>query len=158
VVAEKKPKPFSATQYSMKYLRRQGLTVEKTEQTVRAPDPVIPNKWKTWKRDLFNFSDIVGVHPEHKGTLYVQTTTTDHQADRIHKIAGLAVVQLLIKAGNRIHVHGWGKKGPRGGRKVWQVTVTEIGFDQDGLLTTKIVDSETLDEQQHGLDFEQEEF
>ena len=153
---DKKAKPFSATQYSMRYLRKQGFEVWKTEQTVRAPNPVVPGTFKIWKRDLFNFADLVAIRETTRGTLYVQTTTVSHQADRIAKVANLPVVQTIVKSGNFVHVHGWAKKGPRGGRKVWQLTVTEIGFDQDGMLTEKILDTEALDEDQAGLDFEKE--
>jgi len=123
----------------MKYLRGEGYTVEKTETNQRAPNPAVPGTWKMWKKDLFGFIDIFAVKPGEM-PICVQTTTTSNQANRIEKISGLEASKIIVASGHlKIHVHGWGKKGPRGGRKVYKLTITEIGYDLDGMLTTKVL-------------------
>ena len=141
-------KRFSANQYSAKWLRKQGYQCESTEQTVRAPDLEAPKdangrptKWKVWKRDLFNFCDLLAVKYGENGTTYIQTTTAKNVNARLEKIAGLAVVRAIVKAGNRVHVHGWKECGGRGKPKSWQLTITDVTFDEDGIMETKTIDS-----------------
>lgn len=141
-------KRFSANQYSAKWLRKQGYQCESTEQTVRAPDMEAPrdpsgkpSKWKVWKRDLFNFCDLLAVkHGEH-GITFVQTTTSNHVEERLQKIAGIPVVRAIIGAGNRVHVHGWKQCGGKGKPKSWQMKITQVTFDEDGIMETKVLDS-----------------
>ena len=78
--------------------------------------------------DLFGFIDIVCVDGR-PGVLGVQSTTTTNQAARVSKIQSYElsrVVNMWLMAGNRIVVHGWSKKGPRGKRKRWELSETEI--------------------------------
>jgi hypothetical protein len=144
-------KKFNANQYSAKWLRKQGYECESTEQTVRIPDNEAPrdatgrpSKWKMFKRDLFNFCDLIAIKYGETGTTYIQTTTAKNVNARLEKIAGIAVVRPIIKAGNHVHVHGWKELGGKGKPRSWHLTITEVTFDEDGLMQTKLLDAETI--------------
>lgn len=146
-------KKFNANQYSAKWLRKQGYQCESTEQTVRIPDNETPRdatgrptKWKMFKRDLFNFCDLLAVKHGEPGTTYIQTTTAKNVNARLEKIAGIVVVRPIISSGNRVHVHGWKERGGRGKPRSWQLTITEVTFDEDGLMQTKTINNETIDD------------
>jgi hypothetical protein len=121
---------------SLEYLRKEGYECVVVEQTVRFPDK---NKgkcpcchataWTMFKRDLWNIADILAVKPSEPGVLLVQTTTTSNASARYSKIKANPVTDILLKAGNRIHVHGWAKQGPRGKRKVWTLKVYDLAKD-----------------------------
>lgn len=80
----------------------------------------------SYRRDLFNFCDIIAVGPGAKGTLYVQTTTRDNQSKRIEKLVECDAVPVVLSAGNEIHVHGWAQVGARGARKLWKVAIHRV--------------------------------
>jgi hypothetical protein len=143
----KKSKPFSATKYSTDWYRKNGYIVGKTEMNQRVPNPAFPGQFKMWKVDLFGFCDLLAAKPGEM-PIFCQTTTTSNQANRIEKIAGLAAAKVIVGTGHaRLHVHGWGKKGPRGGRKVWQLTITQITFDDDGLLVTEVISGGAVEDE-----------
>lgn len=144
------------TSRSLSYLRKNGYIAGVVEQNVRYPSRELQGKTVTFKRDLFGFADILAVRQEDRCVTFVQTTTSSHQADRIQKIAGIPHVCTLIRAGCKIHVHGWAKKGPRGGAKNWHVTITEVELDEDGFLKTAVLDSATVGPQAD-IDFEKPE-
>lgn len=110
---------MSPTARSLKYLRQQGMLAGVVERF---------NPGARCYNDLFGFIDIV-VLDGAPGVLGVQTTTVSNQAARMTKITSDALAEPIrrwLGAGNRIHVHGWAKKGPRGKRKTWQVSVTAV--------------------------------
>lgn len=114
------------------------------------------NGWEMVKKDLWGFADLIAVKIGEKGVLLVQTTTADHVQDRIQKIAGIVEARTILDAENRIHVHSWRVKGGNGKPKSRQVTVTEIGFDEDGLIVTKDLTTQNFSESsqsQEELDF-----
>jgi hypothetical protein len=74
--------------------------------------------------DLFGCIDIVAIREGE--TLGVQCTTRDNQSSRITKIHEEPRMRLWVAAGNRLAVYGWAKRGPKGKRKLWQATVTEL--------------------------------
>lgn len=74
--------------------------------------------------DLFGGIDIVAIRGPH--TLGVQATTVDNQAARCAKLKELPAIDAWLAAGNLLWVVGWAKKGPRGKRKLWTPTVTEL--------------------------------
>ena len=41
-----------------------------------------------------------------------------------------AAARRWLEAGNGIQIWAWSKKGPRGKRKTWQVTITEITIEE----------------------------
>jgi len=81
------------------------------------------------RQDLFGFIDVVGVNPESTGVLAVQTTTKHNMGSRVKKIMDECgdKAATLLKAQNRIEVHGWKKVG-----HFWRVTIVEIQFAQGG--------------------------
>lgn len=120
------------TKRSLDYLRDQGYEVVISERWFDFPERVkgLPTG-KTIKQrvDLFGFADLTAVKSEVPGTLYVQTTSRDHQAERRQKIIMSRSIVPILRSGNRVHVHGWALSGPRGSRKLWKVTITEAYFE-----------------------------
>lgn len=89
----------SPTQRSLTKLRHEGYSA------------CVVEKWLAPARrrvDAFGFGDILAVHPAHRCALLVQTTTRDHQADRLAKIYATPDARAWLLAGNRIEVHGTG--------------------------------------------------
>jgi hypothetical protein len=82
--------------------------------------------------DLYGFADLVAIRSDRPGVLAIQTTTTDHQADRLSKALALPTLPVWLMAGNGLVVHGW-KKSKKSGR--WEltervVTLTEVAAFQ----------------------------
>lgn len=111
----------SPTQRTLTYLRKQGYMVGIVEKY---------NRFAHVRQDLFNFIDLVAVLPGEKGCLAVQATAGYGDVNRrVEKIRDLPLVELSgkkrhrakvwLRAGNRILVIGWNKKGARGKRKTW---------------------------------------
>lgn len=76
--------------------------------------------------DFGGFADVIAYSPSLGIIVACQATTTAHQANRLAKILSLDSAGAWLKAGGKIHVHGWGKKGERGKRKLWRLTVTPV--------------------------------
>ncbi len=115
---------MSPTQRSLKYLRGGGFTAAITEHW---------NSFVKIRQDLFGFGDIVAFKPFEDEVALVQTTSASGMSSRITKILAIPVVRDWLLAPHRtIYVHGWGKRGPRGKRKVWTVRVVQI-FLKNGL-------------------------
>jgi len=109
----------SPTARSLQHLRKSGALAGVVERY---------NPHAKRRVDLFGFIDIVCVDGR-PGVLAVQSTTTTNQAARVTKIQSdelARAVNMWLMAGNRIVVHGWSKKGPRGKRKLWELSETEI--------------------------------
>ncbi len=106
-------------QRSLDWLKSRGWIYATTEQTVRIPSKVHPGKWEMFKRDLFNFADLVGVHVDCLGTTYFQVTSSSNKVARQQKIEATPQVPIILRSGNTVELHCWGKKGPRGARKLW---------------------------------------
>lgn len=105
------------TQRSLNLLRERGYTVYVVEHF---------NAFAKVRRDLFGFIDIVALHPDKKGILGIQTTTSSNLAARITKAQALPAYSLWLDAGNVVEFHGWRKIGPRGKRKLWQPNIRTI--------------------------------
>lgn len=56
----------------------------------------------------------------------IQCTTSAHAAERVEKLRAEPRLTEWMKNGGKLQVWGWSKKGPRGKRKLWQVTITEL--------------------------------
>jgi len=116
----------SPTQRSLKVLRDDGFTAQVVEKW---------NPYAKIRQDLFGFIDIVAVGG--LGIVGVQTTTTVNMSARRKKIIESEAAQKWLAAGGKIEVHGWAKRGPRGKRKTWQVSVyhvTEQDFKDETVL------------------------
>lgn len=115
------------TARSKEYLEKNGWRCWTVEQMVRIP-PRFGQPAKMFKRDVWNFGDLLCMHPQ-LGIALVQTTTRAHQAERIEKIRQIPEADTWIEAGGKLYVHGWAKVGPRGKAKRWEVSISEIGAD-----------------------------
>lgn len=101
------------TQRSLVYFRKAGWIV------------AIVEKWNQYARvrqDIFNFGDLLVMHPEY-GIALVQTTSGSNMAARRAKIAANPLAPIWKAAGGKIFLHAWGKRceSGRGSRKTWQV-------------------------------------
>ena len=136
-MAVKRAKPVTMTSRSKGWLEKQGYIVALVERSIWIPRKVngIPTGEKFLQKfDCFGFADLVACHSDKPGTLYIQTTTQDHAAERRNKILAASAVPVILKGGNHIHVHGWAKKGGRGQRKLWQVNIYKLGIHPGGRL------------------------
>ena len=104
---------MSPTARSLAYLRKRAIAgvVERYNPHAKR------------RHDLFGFIDIVALD-EWAGTLGVQTTTTDNISHRLDKLREECAgnMRLWLERGNRLVIHGWAKRGPRGQRKTWTLT------------------------------------
>lgn len=119
---------ISPTSRTLKVLRARGAV------------PAVVERWNPGARvrqDLYGFIDIVAMEPGQTGLLGVQATSESggNVAARLVKIAAEPRAALWLDAGNRIVVHGWGKKGARGRRKVW--TLREVVVTRDVLASAR---------------------
>jgi hypothetical protein len=116
----------------MKHLRDQGFIVTKVEQRLvipKAPFPLL--------RDAFGFGDLLAADPNGRTIALIQSTDLTSVTRRVTKIISPPVMMKAarwIRAGGRIFVHGWGKRGPRD-RKRWKLDEREIVERPKGFLT-----------------------
>jgi hypothetical protein len=103
---------LSPTQRSLRHLRQQGLQAQVVEHWV--PRVNI-------RRDLFGVIDIVAMSSER--VVGVQTTSASNMAARMRKSEASALLEMWLRTGCGFEVHGWGLKGARGKRKLWQCRV-----------------------------------
>ncbi len=105
------------------WLKEHGYIFGKTEQNISIPDPSVKGGRRTFKRDLFNFVDIVAVHPDQQGILFLQVTAGlgSHKVDRLKKIEDSPAAIPILKSGSAIEFQAWRMLGPRGGKKRWCV-------------------------------------
>jgi hypothetical protein len=101
---------MSPAQRSLQLLRSEGFTVERVEQ--RLPRCGIT-------RDLFGVGDLLAARPGE--LLLVQVTSASNLAARRRKALAAPGLRTWLQAGGRFELHAWGKRGPRGGRKRWDV-------------------------------------
>lgn len=96
-------------QRSLKLLRDRGYLVAIVERW---------NHYAKIRQDLWSFVDILAIKSGE--VLAVQTTSVNNVASRIHKIVKSDHICTVLSAGIKVTVHGWGKTGPRGQRKMWE--------------------------------------
>lgn len=105
---------------SLEYLRNNGLYAESVERW----DP-----YAKVKHDLFGMFDIIAYGSPPCGIVGIQSTVTEKINNRIEKIKSEEYRTRLVawlKAGGRVFIHGWSKMGPRGKRKVWELSEIPI--------------------------------
>jgi len=85
------------------------------------------------RKDLYGFIDIVGIRPDRKGILGVQSTSGTNLSARYKKAIALPEFDLWIMNGNWVEFHGWRKikQSPTSKRKVWKCR--RILIDEDSL-------------------------
>jgi hypothetical protein len=108
----------SPTSRSLALLREDGCLVAIVEKFVRFPPP-------GHRVDLWGFGDLLACKPGF-APMIVQTTTADHQAERIAKIKASPHFETICASGFRVICHGWRKGGERGKRKTWICNVEEV--------------------------------
>lgn len=107
----------STTPRSLKLLRASDYTVEVVEHW---------NAYTKTRHDLFNMFDIIAIKADEPGVLGIQTTSGSNASARVKKILANPLHKIWLAAGNRIVVHGWAKRGPRGKRKLWTCATYEV--------------------------------
>lgn len=91
----------SPTQRSLALLKKEGYL------------PAITEHWSSFaniRQDLYGFLDIIALRGGEVGVLGVQTTSASNVSARVHKILGIPAYRLWLNCGNKLFVHGWGKK------------------------------------------------
>lgn len=94
----------------------------------------VVEKWNPGARvrqDFLGFADVLAVQPGQLGVLAIQICSNagGDVSGRLHKITSAPVVaraRAWLEAGNRITIHGWAKRGPRGARKRWTLRERDI--------------------------------
>ena len=115
----------SPTQRTLLYLRRRGClaaVVERFNAYVTRPDG-----GKGVRMDLFGFLDVIAVEPNRRGVTGYQVCRSDDIAAHEAKIRDekrWPKAQQWLRAGNRIYVVGWAKRGQHS--KKWTMNEREI--------------------------------
>jgi len=119
VTSKRAPSP---TKLSIDYLRAQGYVVGQVERINRGA----ATRGIVITHDLFGFADLVAVRADVPGVLLVQVTAGGNGPARERKILSLTASGVCRRAGNRIEVHDWRKRG-----KLKQPTLyrTDIGSE-----------------------------
>jgi hypothetical protein len=104
------------TARSIEYLRERGFIVHRVEHW---------NQFARRRIDAFGFGDLLIAKPNW-GCALVQVTTNAHLAEHEKKMLDTPNLLVWLQADQRVLLHGWAKKGPRGGRKTWELTEREI--------------------------------
>lgn len=128
---------MNPTARSKQYLEKQGYTVCKVEQKIKFP---IPGKGVagTILRDAFNFGDLLYMGNGVIGLC--QSTVGAKRANRISKIQTLTEARKWLECSGKILVHGWAKRGPKGGRKVWSPREAELLLQENSFQVTGDID------------------
>lgn len=115
---------MSPTARSMAELRKGGYSCCVVEKWV----PASPKGFKgpIITRDAWNFGDILAARVGESGALLVQTTSGPNVSARLAKIRSIAEAGIWLAAGNRIVIHGWSKRGPKGATKHWTCRTIEV--------------------------------
>lgn len=75
------------------------------------------NPYAKIRQDLFGFCDIVAIAPD--ALWAIQVTSESHHADRREKCRQSEAARNWCRAGGRVAVWSYGKRGARGARKAW---------------------------------------
>lgn len=106
----------SPTARSMAYARKQGWVAAVVERWI--PQAGI-------RKDLFGFIDLVVLRPGSR-PVGVQACAGASHAARASKVRSAPLLGAWAASGGITEVWSWAKRGPRGGRKIWQLRVEEI--------------------------------
>lgn len=104
---------ISPTQLTLRHLRSEGWPLVQVVEHY--------NPHARVRNDLFGVGDVLAVRPSK--TLLVQTTTSDHVADRIRKVQEHPNLPHLLEAGWFVVCHGWAKRSGR-----WVLTRDQLVF------------------------------
>ena len=140
-------KATTTTPRSVKWLRDRGYCVANVEQWLTFPERKFgkpTGKTIRIRKDCFGFCDLAACHPDENGTLYIQTTTRANQSARRNKILLSPDAATLLRAKNRIHVHGWAQMGGSGKRKLWEVSIWEARLEHGKVNFYPLFDEENF--------------
>ncbi|MDH5251877.1 MAG: hypothetical protein OEW25_01010 [Nitrospira sp.] len=107
---------MSPTQRTLAELRKRGYTAYVVERW---------NPHAKIRQDLFGFIDILGMRPG-EPLLAIQATSAGNVNARVTKIMATPLSQDWISTGSRLEVWGWAKRGAKGKRKLWTLTIKVI--------------------------------
>ena len=91
----------SPTSRSLERLRKDGYVAQVVE------------RWNPYARvriDLFGFIDIIVMGKGLQGIIGIQATSVGNVSARIKKIYAIPEAKIWLECGNKIYVHGFGKK------------------------------------------------
>lgn len=92
----------------------------------------VVEKWNSHakvRQDLFGFADILAINPPETGCTAIQACITRDIGKRTRKLTTAPVVAKVdawIRAGNRVYIWGWAKRGKRGEVKHWKMTEIDV--------------------------------
>jgi len=128
-IKPKRKKPVSLTIRSRKYLEAHGYVVALVERSIQRPKfPGSTEKYHN-KFDCFGFADLVAVHPDKPGSLYIQVTDHSHAMEHRRKMLEAKAVPVILKALNRIQLHTW-KASKKKGLKHWCLRLQSVRLGQ----------------------------
>lgn len=128
----------NATQRSLALLKRGGWNAEVVE------------KWIPWakrpgeaggedaggrgiRRDFGNFADILAWRADRPGVLAIQThpaaSLAEHRRKMLTTPEIVEKVRAWLQAGNTFRLEGWGLRGERGCRKLWEAKTEWITLE-----------------------------
>lgn len=125
-MADAKPKRKKPT----KLKSRSALLLRKLGHTVGDVERHTPG-FITF--DFLGFADLLSIVPGESGVTAYQVTHCDRAADHVAAMLANANVPLWLRCGNRIRLHLWDKRGPRGGLKRWTLFEQKFRLDGDKL-------------------------
>lgn len=109
----------SPTQRSLAKLRSDGYTAAIVEHW---------NPFARIRQDLYGYIDVLGICSG-KPVLGIQATSTSNISARYKKSIAIAALKTWLETGSLFQVWGWSKKGPKGKKKTWQLTVRNVTLD-----------------------------
>lgn len=104
----------SPTERTLKLLKDRGYTPWIAEHY---------NAFSKRRHDLYNFIDVVGLHPKETGVLAVQTTSGANLAARIQKAELLSNYWKWLASGNDVEFHGWRKL-----KSGWEPKIVRVSY------------------------------
>lgn len=107
----------SPTQRTLKLLRDLGYHPHIVEKTI---------PFKFIKVDLYNWIDIVAVHPKGEGILGVQVTSGSNLSARLKKAKGNPALMCWILNGGILQAHGWRKLKGRWAADIRQIKMEDL--------------------------------
>lgn len=120
----KRKKPAKLKSRSAAFLRKIGHTVGDVER--HTPGFIT--------FDFLGFADLLGIFPDTTGVTAYQVTHTDRAADHVTKMGLNENVHKWLRCGNRIKLHLWDKRGPRGEEKKWTLFEQDLLLDNQALI------------------------
>ena len=117
----------SPTKRSLQFLRETGYSVCVVEKWV--PNSPQGFKGPLITRDAWGFGDLLACKAHVPGAILVQTTSGPNASARLEKMKSIPEAQTWLLAGNRIVIHSWLRRGPRGERKLWSCREVEVTLE-----------------------------